>query len=164
MTDLMATMTRLAFDEKNYDELDKYYHPDFMYVRELEMLDYVEMKRHVVEDFGTGRQRSTNRATLFEDELTVVFDHDITPFDENGRQAGEGHRVRLVTLKQEGSWAQIDDSKKYTGAPCSNLCESESRCADEPMRERRAEKTQPMGKQARWHRRVSYGMTCERNR
>ena len=29
MTDLMATMTRLAFDEKNYDELDKYYHPDF---------------------------------------------------------------------------------------------------------------------------------------
>ena len=115
MTDLMATMTRLAFDERNYDEMDKYYHPDFIYVRELEMLDYVEMKRHVVEDFGTGRQRSTNRATLFEDELTVVFDHDITPFDENGRQAGEGHRVRLVTLKQEGLiWRQFLTSVALT--------------------------------------------------
>ena len=56
MAGLIETVVRMTLDEHRYDEMDQYYHPDFIYVRELEMLDYEQMKRHVIDDFGTGHQ------------------------------------------------------------------------------------------------------------
>ena len=108
MAGLIETVVRMTLDEHRYDEMDQYYHSDFIYVRELEMLDYEQMKRHVIDDFGTGHQQSTNRKTLFEDDLTVVFDHDIAQYDATGSQIGDAHRVRVVTLLQDGLiWRQF---------------------------------------------------------
>jgi hypothetical protein len=64
-------------DENDVETARKFFHPEYMYVRELEMLGVGEVMSNL-EEFASGVCSSTNRVTLFDDDRTNVFSHDVT--------------------------------------------------------------------------------------
>ena len=89
-------------DENNVKAARKFFHPEYMYVRELEMLSLDELIANL-EEFASGVCSSTNRITHFEDDRSGVFSHDVT-YNEptRGFQKGDRINVRLVSLKKDG--------------------------------------------------------------
>ena len=89
-------------DENNVEAARKFFHPEYMYVRELEMLSLDELIANL-EEFASGVCSSTNRITHFEDDRSGVFSHDVT-YNEptRGFQKGDRMNVRLVSLKKDG--------------------------------------------------------------
>ena len=89
-------------DENNVEAARKFFHPEYMYVRELEMLSLDELIANLKE-FASGVCSSTNRVTHFEDDRSGVFSHDVTyNKPTRGFQKGDSMNVRLVSLKKDG--------------------------------------------------------------
>ena len=89
--------------------MKKFFHDDYMYLRETEMLIFEDFRQSLIDDFASGRMSSSNRRTLHEDHLSCTFIHDIK-FNEayRGYEAGISFEVRLMTLKKKGLiWRQM---------------------------------------------------------
>mgnify|MGYP001158516903 FL=1 len=98
-----SEVMRLAVDENNVKAARECFHEEYMYVRELEMLSLDDALSHLKEDFASGKCSSTNRVTLYDDDRTNVFSHDVT-YNEaiRGYQVGTIVPVRIVSLKKDG--------------------------------------------------------------
>ena len=88
-------------DENNVEAARKFFHPEYMCVRGLQMLGLERLIANL-EDFADVCS-STNQIRHFGDERSNVFSHDIT-YNEaiRGFQKGESVNVRLVSLKKGG--------------------------------------------------------------
>lgn len=99
----------LQFDEHDLDTASQYYHSDFMFISETEMLAWEDVRKHNVEDFFSGALISSNRKTLYEDQHTCTFIHSITPTkDWKSSKKDQTFTSRTCILKKEGLfWRRI---------------------------------------------------------
>ena len=105
----VGEMVRLALDEQESDNMQQFYHEDYMYLRETEMLTFEDFRQSLIDDFASGKVTSSNRKTLHEDYLSCSFSHRIT-FNEAYRRysAGTSFEVRVMSLKKDGLvWRQV---------------------------------------------------------
>ena len=79
-----SEVMRLAVDENNVEAARECFHEEYMYVRELEMLSLDDALSHLKEDFASEKCSSTNRVTLYDDDRTNVFSHDVIPLLSHG--------------------------------------------------------------------------------
>lgn len=101
-------VVRRQVDEHDVDNLRQFYHEDFIYLREAEMLSFEDVRQHIIDDFVSGKFISTNRKTLHEDEFSSTFEHDVTAIEPHrGIEAGDTYRVRIIIQKKDGLfWRQ----------------------------------------------------------
>lgn len=101
-------VVRRQVDEHDIDNLRQFYHEDFIYLREAEMLSFEDVRQHIIDDFVSGKFISRNRKTLHEDEFSSTFEHDVTAIEPHrGVAAGDTYRVRIIIQKKEGLfWRQ----------------------------------------------------------
>ena len=98
-----SEVMRLAVDENNIEAARECFHEKYMYLRELEILSLDHAMSHLEEDFASGKCLSTNRATLYDDDRTNVFSHDVTYKEAiRGYQVGTGVPVSIIKLKKDG--------------------------------------------------------------
>lgn len=101
-------VVRRQVDEHDIDNLRQFYHEDFIYLREAEMLSFEDVRQHIIDDFVSGKFISRNRKTLHEDEFSSTFEHDVTAIEPHrGVAAGDTYRVRIIIQKKDGLfWRQ----------------------------------------------------------
>lgn len=88
-------------DENNVEVLRKFFHPGYMYVRDLEMLSPDKLIANL-EEFASGVCSSINQVTHSEDDQGGLFSHDLA-YNEptRGFQKGDSTNERLVPLKKD---------------------------------------------------------------
>tara|TARA_B100001173_G_scaffold260314_1_gene233486 strand:+ start:274 stop:420 length:147 start_codon:yes stop_codon:yes gene_type:complete len=47
-------MVRFSLDEHDFDNIKKFFHDDYMYLRETEMLAFEDFRQSLIDDFALG--------------------------------------------------------------------------------------------------------------